>query len=736
MNFYAISALVNFFTSGILAVFVLSKNRKNKLNIGFFIFAFFIAFWSISYFFWQISIDAKDALFWSRMLMAGAIFIPVSYLQLVYLVVNLFDKRKVFLIFSYVVFVIFLILNFTKSFISHVEPLLGFEFWPIAGPVYSIFLIVWFLYVVYSTYLLFDKYRKSVGIIRLQIKYIVIGMIIGFVGGSTNYFLWYRIPILPFGNVLVSVYVGTVAYAILRYRLMDIRVIARKMFVYLGVAIFSYGIFYLLAWIYIRFFGGIFAIAGYVAGLIIAPVFVALFYGLGKYLLDVANKYFFFSLYNYQETINKLARELNYYTDLKKIVSTIVDTIKKTMQLNRAGVLLINQDKKTIHYSIAKVIGFNTQNGISLVKDNFLTRYLQKSQKPLVRDELKLLSRDAKSKSDSDSFANLHRNMEHIEASLCLPLMSNGRLIGIIVLGAKISGDAYTREDLDLLESLSNQAGTAIDNARLYDKIDELNSGLQQKVKEQTKDLRAKADHLKKLLEMRSEFLDIASHQLKTPVSVILGTISMFKEGSMDKLSPDRRQKFVNNIFHKAQKLSAIINDILRASEMDTDEFSLSRDNIKPEQIEDVIKAVYDDLKPSAQEKGIKLVFKRPVKPTTPIMIDADFLEQAIYNLVDNAIKYTQKGQVKLILSEADKKVILEIADSGIGIPVSDQKKMFDKFARAKNAVNMYTDGSGLGLFIVKKIVEAHPGGQVSFVSQENKGTTFTISFPVVKAKQ
>ena len=231
-------------------------------------------------------------------------------------------------------------------------------------------------------------YRKSKGIVKLQLRYITIGTIIGYTGGITNYFLWYRIPILPFGNITASVYILFVAYAILKYRLMDIRIVVRKVFIYLGVAAFTYGMFYLIAWGYTRIFGGVFTPAGYLAGIIIAPIFVGLFYWLSKSLQKFAHRYLFTSLSSYQESITKLSQELNYYIQLNKVIDLIVSTIQDTMKLERAGVLLIEREKNIIRYKIAKVIGFKKENGISLVQDNFLTRHLQKIRKPLVKDEM------------------------------------------------------------------------------------------------------------------------------------------------------------------------------------------------------------------------------------------------------------------------------------------------------------------------------------------------------------
>lgn len=732
MNFYAISALVNFITSSVFGIFVLSKNKNSK-NISFFIFCFFVAFWSSAYFFWQISQTPEAALFWTRVLMAGAIFIPVAYLHFVYALVEILDRRKKFLIFSYFLFFIFLLTDFTPYFVSHIEPALKFKFWPIAGPVYSFFLIVWFFYVIYSTYLLFKKYKGSTGIIRLQIKYVIIGMVIGFAGGSTNYFLWYKIPIPPIANILVSVYIGTIAYAIVRYRLMDIRIVARRAFIYFGVAAFTYAMFYFVVWSYTQVFGNVFAADGYVAGIFIVPTFVAAFYWLNTWLQKIANKYFFVSLSNYQDTIAKLTKELNYLIDLKQIINSIVDTIKQTMQLDRAGVLLMDETAKPTRYKIAKTIGFNVQNGIALVQDNFLVHHLRKTQALLVRDELNVLIQNARTKKDKAGYRRLKNHMEKIEAHLCLPLFSSGKLIGMIVLGSKISKEAYSKEDLELLDTLSYQAGIAIDNALLYQKVTDLNENLQKKVDAQTADLQRKAEHLKKLLEMRSEFLDIASHQLRTPASVIIGMTSILKEsgGKLDKVT---REKFIDSIFQRSKKLEQIINDILSASEMDTEEFMIKPEMFQPLQVEDIIERILLDAEEAGTKRGIRVEFNTPPKPVSKIVAAPRSVEHAISNLVDNAIKYTMRGFVKIRVEEKDNRVWIKVRDSGIGIPREDAPKLFGKFVRAKNARQTYTDGSGLGLFIIKKIVDAHRGAKIEVESEENKGTTFTLSFPVAPA--
>ena len=263
--------------------------------------------------------------------------------------------------------------------------------------------------------------------------------------------------------------------------------------------------------------------------------------------------------------------------------------------------------------------------------------------------------------------------------------------------------------------------------SRANEALKELTDNLQQEVDKQTKELRAKAIHLEKLLQMRSQFLDIASHQLRTPISVIIGTLSMLKEGS---IKSDQRAKFIDNMYRKGLKLEQIIDDILTASEMDTEKFEVF--NPQPADIVEIVDAVAKDKLQQVKEKGLKLQFKKPAKPIE-VMTSHNYLEQAIGNLVDNAVQYTTKGTITMTMSQEKDRVIIKVSDAGIGIPKAELPKLFKKFVRGSNAKEIYTDGSGLGLFIIKEIVEAHPGGKVSVESTLGKGSTFTISLPVVK---
>lgn len=723
MNFYAISALVNFITSFTLGIFVIFKSRKSK-NFSFFIFCFFVAFWSLGYYFWQISTTAVEALFWSRALMASAIFIPVAYLQFVYALVEVLERKKRFIIFSYFLFFIFFLTNFTPYFVSHLEPLLNFEFWPIAGPIYGLFLAVWFFYIIYSTYLLYKKYRSSSGIIRSQIRYVIMGMIIGFAGGSTNYFLWYRIPIPPVANILVSVYVGAITYAIVRYRLMDIRFVLGRGAIYF----FSFAVVVssALGLISLNEQSGQ-PLSANTSGALIIIFSILLFQLSFKFFEKLASRYFFYTFYSYQTVLTELGEKLTRVLDLDKLSFLIVNTLIETMKLDRTVILL--KEGGSNNYQIQKNIGFKEENGISLVKDNFLTAYMEKHQKPLVYEELSLIIKDTYQGEDKGRLEKLRNNMKKIEAALCLPLLMENKITGMIVLGNKISGEPYSTQDINLLTALANQASISLQNARLYDQVHDLSENLQEKVDEQTQELRKAYEELKRLDQAKSEFISIASHQLRTPLTTIKGYISMILEKSYGRMSA-KIKKPLENINISNERLIKLVNDLLSVSRIEAGKIELDLAKVS---IEKTIAEVIDELAIIAEKKKIYLKFKKAKKPLPEIKGDKDKIRQVIINLIDNAIRYTNQGGITATCRVEKGKYRIEITDTGEGMTEEEISKLFESFSRGKAGPRFWTEGAGLGLYIAKKFVEMHQGRIWVESAGKNKGSTFYIELPINK---
>jgi signal transduction histidine kinase len=553
MTFYAVSALVNAITSAILGFFVISKKRS-KSNLYFFLFSLSVSLWSLSYFLWQIANNSHAAVFWLKMLTICSVFIPVFYYKFTIIFLDL-SGRLINMIVSGVGFflvAIFIIISPTDLLVEDVVPKLSFRYWPNAGDAYWFFISMFATFAVYSMILLAKAYlRKKSGIKKEQIKFLLLGTGLGFLGGATNFPLWYDISIVPFGNILVSLYVIFSAYAILKYHLLDIKILTTQLFS-LVILVISF--------------------------------------------IQVVN--------------SKISSEL-------------------------------------------------FVNGLIFVALTVFT--------------------------------------------------------GLLVYG--VEKDDKRKQEL---QKMTNRMAVA-------------------------------NEELKKLDAAKSEFLNIASHQLRTPVSVIRGVASMLVAGDMEKLPLEEKKKFYNSILAKSNKLEVIIHDILNATSLSAKKFSVMDKDAEMIDLAKLIKDVLRDFEMEIGERELEVTFEEG-KNVPKISGQKEYLKEAFTNLLTNAIKYTPtskktndirdtregKGFLKIRI-EADpaekNKVLVVFEDNGIGISQEDAPKLFKRFSRAQNAKNMYTDGTGIGLFVVREIIEGH-NGKVWFESELGKGTTFFVSLPIVSAKK
>lgn len=231
----------------------------------------------------------------------------------------------------------------------------------------------------------------------------------------------------------------------------------------------------------------------------------------------------------------------------------------------------------------------------------------------------------------------------------------------------------------------------------------------------------------KEIDRMKSEFISVASHQLRTPLSAIKWVIKMLIDGDAGEMNDEQRE-LLDKGYKSNERMITLVNDLLNVSRIEEGRFQYQ---FAFEDITAVIDSVVSEVRPIAEEKGIEVKVENLPSGLPKVKVDSNKLRLAVMNLVDNAMKYTQKDGVVTIRTKADRKYLtLEVQDTGVGIPKKQQAQMFQKFFRATNVVKMQTEGSGLGLFIVKNIVERH-GGKISFDSEEGKGTTFRFTLPV-----
>jgi signal transduction histidine kinase len=296
---------------------------------------------------------------------------------------------------------------------------------------------------------------------------------------------------------------------------------------------------------------------------------------------------------------------------------------------------------------------------------------------------------------------------------------------GYMVLGSKRSGNPYSRPDIRTLEIITDELTIALQNAILFEEINNFNKTLQDKIDRATKELVRTNDKLKALDKTKDDFVSMASHQLRTPLTSVKGYLSMVLEGDSGKITP-LQQNLLQQAYISSQRMVYLITDLLNVSRLKTGRFIIVA---SPTNLVDVIDGELAQLQDIAKGRGLTLKYNKP-KHFSLLMLDESKVRQVIMNFVDNAIYYTPSGgTIKVELTETASSVECLIVDNGMGVPRDEQHSLFTKFYRASNARKARPDGTGLGLYMAKKVVVAQ-NGAIIFKSREGQGSTFGFSFP------
>jgi PAS domain S-box-containing protein len=229
--------------------------------------------------------------------------------------------------------------------------------------------------------------------------------------------------------------------------------------------------------------------------------------------------------------------------------------------------------------------------------------------------------------------------------------------------------------------------------------------------------------------KLKTEFVSLAAHQLRTPLSAIKWTLRMLLDGDLGKVNPDQKE-YIEKTYKSNERMITLINDLLNVTRIEEGRY-LYKQNLT--EVQPLVEFIISSLKEKADKENVKIKFKKPKQKLPKIKVDIEKVRMAIYNIVNNAVSYTLSGgKVDVVLLKEKGNMKIEVKDSGIGIPEDQQKRVFSKFFRADNAVRENTTGTGLGLYITKNIIEAHDG-KIWFESESGKGTTFYITIPFAK---
>jgi len=713
-----------------LGLFVYKRNPKNLINIYFLFFCFSAVLWIIALLFSDFFKDINQALFWGRFSIIGAALLPYSFLLFVHVFPNIKEDFKLSKKIIFFIPVLFIILLFPTKYNIEKVVIHNWGSEAVIGSLYY-FLLIYFVVYLFSAFRrLYKNFKKSTGLLRLQLIYIFLGLGIGFsIGVFTNLLSFYiGLPQSSiFGPISALVMVIFIAYAIVRYRLMDVRVIIRRSAVFTVIVLIITALYAILSYLFSVFFTELIGIQSVILNGIGMAILVALgFEPLKRFLSEITDSFLFKAEYKPQEVLSEFSDKLASTLNLNVLSQFMVARLNAVLKTTFVSLFLLDEEKKE-YIKVAE--SGKIVEKVNYIDKNLFARVYKylvdigKAKDVLVREEIKKINEQAK----SPVLGLLIREFEKYEVNLMAPFYLQEKLIGILFLGDKKSGDVYSQEDLRVLEIIASQSAVSINNAKLFEEQKHFAEHLKKEVDKATKELKIANIQLRKLDKAKSEFISIASHQLRTPLTVIRGYISMIEQGDFGIVSLKVKEP-LDRVYKSTMRIIGLVEDLLNISRIESGRLKY---DFKPTDLTALVSDVYEELKQQAKNKGLQFDFAKSEKEIPQIMLDEGKIREVIMNLTDNAIKYTDSGFVRIKLARDNDHVTFSVSDSGRGLDTDEIPLLFQKFSRAKGAQLMHTEGTGLGLYIAKNIIAKH-GGKIWVESPGvNKGATFYIRFKI-----
>jgi signal transduction histidine kinase len=296
---------------------------------------------------------------------------------------------------------------------------------------------------------------------------------------------------------------------------------------------------------------------------------------------------------------------------------------------------------------------------------------------------------------------------------------------GILFVGTVNTDTLITEGDEELINILSNQIGQALENARLFEKTWRAQQDLERKVEERTRELTSALEEVKKVSRRKTDFVSSVTHELRTPLTSIKGYASILLTGKLGSLPKDAVER-IEKMNRHSDELAQLVNELLDISRIEAGKVTMKQE---AQDLNDIVIKVADLLAIQLKEKQIDMHIDMPGNAVN-ILVDGAQIARILINIIGNAIKFTPpKGKISIAAHKIDKMTQVDISDTGCGIPPEAQEAIFEEFYRVDNPINQQVKGTGLGLTLVKHIVEAHKG-KIWVTSKEEVGSTFSFTLP------
>ncbi len=424
---------------------------------------------------------------------------------------------------------------------------------------------------------------------------------------------------------------------------------------------------------------------------------------------------------NIERMVLRLLRIVVSETRLKPLVAKLLNILRKELGVKKVALLIIDA------HEVLVVAQYGFRDAFSVIPNFHQLLHGMKHSGAVM-----LFPKHLSDEALKDFFA------EH-ELALAVPIQLKKDEVAVLLLGKKdgvrrrgrnaaLRHGTYIPRELYVLRVFAESAGVALHDAILFQKLRALNKRLEERVKERTKQLgeacQKELDQARSATKLKDEFVFLAAHELRSPVAAIRGFLEMASEES--NLPPDVQKNLISASIAVA-RLGQLVGDLL---EVGRSESGLMRLNLSSHNLLTIVEFSVNQSIQAVQEKKIRVSISVPGE--CPMVIcDPSKTTEVIQNLLNNAIKYNrQNGHVEVMLYPEGGSLVTEVHDTGYGIPKDQQEKIFQKFFRATMKETREVGGTGLGLFIVRMLIEKM-GGKVWFRSVEGEGSTFAFSLPL-----
>lgn len=730
------------FSSG----FFVSFKKRTFLSFLFLMFCLSFTVWLFSAFMMLKSFsEGRDAgaIFWDRAVYIGVVFMPTLILHLSIAFIRTIKQKKL-LITGYIISFIFLILSRSDYF---VKDLYKYKWGchTIAQPLHHVFLLFFWGYVSLAI-VNFYKYHKRAESEseKNRTKYLLLAVFLLFSIGGLGYLPAYKIPIYPFPFLSGVIFTVIFAYTIVKYSLLDIRVVITRAGIFIVVYTLVLGLpFALGAWLR-SWLSLAFGLSWWMLPLGLMALMATTGPFIYIYLNKRAEEMLFKEQRRYQDTLKRASLGMTRVRDIGRLLKLIVYTVAKSVRLNHAAIYILNKEAD------GYVLGSHRSNPRSAQPQAIdlrspLIRHFLNSKKPLLLEELDpipapenaprpevcLPDRQALPGQGEPQNNFLKAQLYTLSASVVIPSFIEDDLLGFMVLGEKRSGSIYTEDDLRVFTVLANQAGLAIENARFFEIAQETQEQIAQAEKMAT--LGTMANGLSH--QMNNRF-----HAMSLIASDALDSIKIFNS----KNSSPEIKELLSYLEYSAERIKSnslqggnIVRGMLKYSRKGEPGFAGVN-------LDELLNATFEMLQFKIKLSEIDIERNYP---QDEINLKANFtqLQEVFFNLIDNAYDamnerkaalkepgYRGKVNISTIIDPQNHTTRIIVQDNGLGIKEEDQKKIFTPFFTTKISNRK---GTGLGLYVIKKIISENHKGRIQVSSVYQQGTTFSLDLTTADHK-